>query len=198
MTVTRRQVASHAASAAVGAVVALVIVISLQGAFPPGGPPAPSACPAGSEFSRTFDAGPRAGWRACITYLPGGTDFSLWNVSASWDEQNDSVISFVYRLNVDIPYEAILHENISYLEPHEPVVFWNTTQASTGGLHFAGEMARFELYIPSLLYSGDDLSVVKEVRYYLGKHEPPIYDPSNEPHQIVSDILSVSFLPPEP
>lgn len=192
MTVSGRQVASHAASAVVGAVVATIIVLSL---FPPGGPAAaPAVCPTGSEYFRTFDAGRHAGWRACITFLPGGTEASLWNVTAGHTPENESVLWFVYHFNVDIPYEAILHQNISYVESHEPR-FWNNTQASTGGL--AGETARFELYIPSLLYYGDDLSVVREVRFYLGRHEPPIYDPAHEPHQIVSDILSVSFLPPE-
>ena len=193
MTLTERQVASHAASAIVGGAVATIIVLSL---FPPGSPPAaPAVCPTGSAYVRTFDGGRHAGWRACITYLPGGADFSLWNVTAGHTPENESVLRFVYHFNVDIPYEAILHQNISYVESHEPR-FWNNTDGSTTpGL--AGETVRFELYVPSLLYYGDDLSVVKGVRFYLGKHEPPVYDPSHEPHQIVSDILGVSFLPPE-
>ena len=172
---------------------AVVIVMSLQ---PPAGPPVTFACPAGSEFSRSFGAGPYAGWSACITLLPGGSEFSLWNVTASWDEQNDSVIAFVYHFNVDIPYQAYLHQNISYIEPHDPVPFWNHSQSGSSP-GSSGETVQFRLEIRSLLFYGDDLSVVKEVRFYLAEQEPPIYDPANEPHRIVSDILSITFLPPQ-
>ena len=196
MTITGRQIISHAASAAAGAVVVVVIVVLLQLALPPGGPPASVACPADSDFSRAFDGGPQDGWRACVTFLPGGTEFSLWNVTANWDQQNGSVIAFVYHFNVDVPYEAFLHQNISYIEAHEPVEFWNNTQASaTAGS--AGDTVRFTLFISTLLYSGDDLRDVKEVRFYLAEHEPPVYDPANEPHRIVSDILSLTFRPPD-
>ena len=195
MTITGRQVVSHAASAAAGAIVVVVIVVLLQLALPPGGAPASVDCPAGSDFSRAFDGGPQDGWRACVAFLPGGTEFSLWNVTANWDQQNGSAIAFVYHFNVDVPYEAFLHQNISYIEAHEPVEFWNNTQASaTPGS--SGDTVRFTLFIPSLLYSGGDLRDVKEVRLYLAEHEPPVYDPTNEPHRIVSDILSLTFRPP--
>lgn len=185
-----RQVATHAASAALGAVVVALVVLS---SVPPSGPPtAPATCPAGpSKFSRTFDAGPYAGWRACIAILPGGNEFSVWNVTASWDERNGSEVILIYRLSVDVFYEAFVHENISYIESHEPES-WNTGWGSFGG--FAGDTVRLSLYIPSLLYHGDDLSVIKEVRLYLARQIPPVYDPVNEPHEIVSDIVVVSFL----
>lgn len=195
MTTSRRQIATHAASAGAGAAVTVGILLLLQGLIPQGGPTAHLACPPGSEFFREFEAGPYVGWKACITFLPAGTDFSLWNVTAKWDPVNGSVVAFVYHYDVYVTYEAFLHQNITYIESHEPVVYWNNTQASAIGGP-AGETVRFELFIPSLLYYGDDLSVVREVRFYLAKHEPPVYDPANEPHSIVSDIVSIAFLPP--
>lgn len=60
------------------------------------------------------------------------------------------MVAFVSHFDVDIPYEAFLHQNISYAESHDPR-FWNNTQGSTTP-GFAGETARFELRIPSLLY----------------------------------------------